>query len=402
MKAQFDVIIVGAGLVGMATALACAHHGLSCALIDAGDPSQKSADGRASTLSTTSVNMLQTLGVWARLAPNMQPITDMMIGDGTPGNISPLTLHLNASAARDIPMAHIGENPDISAALYDAVCNQTKITRYFEQSVTDAQTDGRSVANITLTGGTHLTARLCIAADGRGSRLRRRAGISANRTDYEQSAIVTRVKHERAHGGIAHQMFLPGGPFAILPLPGNRSSLVWTDRTSAIDAAMTLDEPRFMAELARRFGDIFGTLTLDSARQSYPLSLQMAEEYTLGRLALVGDAAHVIHPIAGQGLNLGFRDAAALSECLGAAKSAGLDPTSAALREYNRWRAFDNTGLAAATDTLNRLFSNSSLPLRHARRLGLALVDNMPIAQTFFTHEAAGELGDIPLLLRHS
>ncbi|MGB0907160.1 MAG: UbiH/UbiF/VisC/COQ6 family ubiquinone biosynthesis hydroxylase [Maricaulaceae bacterium] len=402
MTSPFDIIIVGAGPIGMSTALACAYYGQSVALIDARRPDNPTVDGRASTIAASSVHMLRNLDVWNDLSVHMQPITDMMIGEGAPGDISPLTLHFDGKSQRADAMAYIGENAHLSAALYAAVKKQTNITPFFDRKLVRADTDASlHLASAELDDGTTLKAHILVAADGKNSRLRKMAGIGAPKTDYTQSAIVTTVAHEEDHGGVAYQMFYAGGPFAILPLPGKRSSLVWTDKTPAIKAAMALGEAHFMSELSRRFGNLFGALTLDAPRQSFPLTLQMAECYAKGRLALVGDAAHAIHPLAGQGLNMGLRDACALAQSIAVQKSAGLDPLGA-LSEYGQWRNFDNTALAGMTDMLNRLFSNKILPLRHARRLGLAAVDNATSAKRFFMSEAAGEAGDLPELLQVS
>ena len=263
-----------------------------------------------------------------------------------------------------------------------------------------AQTTDVQGATVTLSSGDTLTARLIIGCDGRASGTAGRAGIRRTGWGYGQTAVVCAVGHDRPHDGVAHQIFFSGGPLAVLPLTGKRCSVVWSDTARAIDAAMALDIPAFTAELSRRIGGFLGDITLSAARQAYPLSLQMAEHYTDNRLVLVGDAAHAIHPIAGQGLNMGLRDAAALADVIAESRRAGLDFGGAAIEDYEAWRNFDNKMLGMSTDMLNRLFSNNITPLRHARRLGLAAVNRFKPAQQFFMKEAAGETGLLPSLLQ--
>jgi len=322
----------------------------------------------------------------------------MMIGEGRPGRISPLTLHFDGQL-RDGPMAYMIENAALKSALQAAVMQAPNLSALLGSPV-DTFSASAASARLTLESGAQLSAKLVVTADGRNSALRRAASISAETHPYDQSAIVTAVEHEQDHKGVAYQMFFPGGPFAILPLTGRRASIVWSDKTSAVKAALALGDDAFAGELSRRFGDHLGAVKPIGPRLSYPLALQMAESYTSERLALIGDAAHVVHPIAGQGLNMGLRDAAALAEVASGAASTGLDIGGAELEAYAQWRRADNRMLSTVTDQLNRLFSNRAAPLRHLRRLGLAAVDGSRAAQTFFMSEAAGELGDLPPLLR--
>lgn len=401
MKCDYDIIINGAGATGLSAALALSQAGFKTALIDAIDfkhEGQSTSDPRASTLAATSLNMMRRLGLNNALAPHLQVIKDMMIGEGRPGQISPLTLHFDTSE-RDVPMGAIIENSRLLEVLRDAAEQADNLSLYLGRPLSDFSTTS-AFAKVILETGTELTAPLIIAADGRNSFLRKAAGIAVAARDYDQAAVVTTVSHTRPHGGVAQQLFFSGGPFALLPLIGNRTSLVWSDRKAAVKAAMALDDTAFLSELERRFGDHLGALTLDGPRLSYPLSLQMAESYTSERLALIGDAAHVVHPIAGQGLNMGLRDVAALTDVLSSARATGLDIGGAELATYEQWRAGDNRLLGIATDQLNHLFSNQVTPLRHLRRLGLAAVDKTSFAQKFFMSEAAGELGDLPPLLR--
>lgn len=397
-KTDFDVIIVGAGPVGLTAALALADAGCKTALVDVREFGHGGDDPRASTLAASSLEMMRKLGLEAALSPHLQPINDMMIGEGRPGKISPLTLHFDGER-RGSPMASMIENSELTKALEKAVSGRENITLWLGDAMSEFKAR-IAKAGITLSSGETLTASLVIAADGRNSALRRAAGIAVEARAYDQSAIVTTVAHDGDHKGVAYQMFFPGGPFAILPLTGGRSSLVWSDSKHAVAAAMALPDDAFLSELSRRFGDHLGALKITGPKLSYPLNLQMAECYTHDRLALIGDAAHVVHPIAGQGLNMGLRDVAALTEVVSTAKSAGLDIGGAELEGYAQWRRSDNRTLGLVTDQLNGLFSNRIAPLRHLRRLGLAAVDRSDRARDFFMAEAAGELGDLPPLLR--
>lgn len=402
MRTDFDIIIAGGGLVGLTAALALSQNNIKTAVIDARRIGE-SLDPRASTLAASSYAMMKNLGLGEKLEAQLQPVNNILIGEGRPGDISPLTLHFDG-AARQTPMAYMIENESLKSALSEAARAAENLTLIEAAPITEF-TAAHSHSLITLASGKTLTAQLAIAADGRESRLRKSAQIPCAVTHYDQSAIVTTVRHERPHDGIAQQLFLTGGPFAILPLRGDggnqkRASIVWSDSTSAIEAAMALDEASFHAELSRRFGEYLGAITLDGPKLSYPLKLQMAERYTALRLALIGDAAHAVHPLAGQGLNMGLRDAAALTDIILSARAAGLDIGGAELERYSEWRRADNRMIAAATDGLNRLFSNSVLPLRHIRRLGLAAVNSLPQLGVVFMAEAAGETGDLPPLLR--
>lgn len=397
MKTQFDIIVIGAGLVGLMTALACAHKGASICLLDAANP-DKADDGRASAIAASSFAMLKHLGVAKLLMGQIQPITDMLIADGAVGDVSPLTLHFDSSDAGG-PTGYMIENSLLRKALLTRIAASDKIDVFAPVEISKTIRNAQSVT-ITLNNGATLTAALLVGADGRNSALRQNAGIDVQRFAYDQKAIVTTFKHEMPHDGVAHQIFFAGGPLALLPLTGNRCSIVWSDTARAVEAAMALDTPAIAAELARRIGGFLGEIELCAPRQAYPLSLQMAERYTDERLVLVGDAAHAIHPIAGQGLNMGLRDAAALADVVAESRSAGLDLGGAAIGDYEAWRNFDNKMLGASTDILNRLFSNNIAPLRHARRLGLAAVNRFKPAQQFFMKEAAGETGQLPSLLR--
>ena len=397
MKTGFDIIIIGAGLVGQSAALACAHKGASVCLLDAVSP-ETIADERASAIAASSLSMFEHLGVALKLKNHLQPITDMLIADGAVGDVSPLTLHFDSADAEG-PTSYMVENHVLRAALLDKIKAHKNIQFRAPVDIQNTARNGREV-KVTLKNHTVLTASLLVAADGRNSPLRRQAGIDVQRFGYDQKAIVTTFTHELPHDGVAHQIFFAGGPLALLPLSGQRCSIVWSDSARAVDAAMALGVPAFTDELARRIGGFLGDINLSAPRQAFPLSLQMTERYTDERLVLIGDAAHAIHPIAGQGLNMGLRDAAALADVVESSLSAGLDIGGAVIGGYEAWRNFDNKLLGATTDMLNRLFSNNIAPLRHARRVGLAAVNRFKPAQKFFMKEAAGESGTLPSLLR--
>jgi len=398
VKTDFDIIIVGAGIVGLTTALACSHKGALVCLLDVADP-QKIEDGRASAIAASSYAMLGHLGVTKALQGHIQSITDMLIAEGAVGDVSPLRLHFD-SADVDGPTGYMIENNVLRAALLKRLSESKNIELRAPVKIKETARTAQNV-NVTFEGIVSLTASLLVGADGRNSTLRQKAGIDVQRFAYDQKAIVTTFEHALPHDGVAYQIFFAGGPLALLPLTNNRCSIVWSDTARAVDAAMALDEPAFTAELARRIGGFLGEINLIAPRQAFPLSLQMAERYTDNRLVLVGDAAHAIHPLAGQGLNMGLRDAAALADVVAESHAVGLDLGGAAIGDYEAWRNFDNKTLALSTDMLNRLFSNNIAPIRHARRLGLAAVNRFKPAQKFFMKEAAGETGTLPSLLRH-
>ncbi len=402
MITQSDIIIVGAGLVGLTAALACAHKGATVALLDAVDPNEHiniDYDGRASAIAASSFHMFQHLGIADRLKTLAQPITDILISDGELSTgISPLTLHFDSQIVDDRPMGYMVENRHLRKALLEAVQSSQSVELKAPVRIIDLNETSSNVS-IKLDDGSVLTSQVLIAADGRNSFIRKRAGISVTTSNYKQKAIVTTVVHERPHQGVAHELFLPSGPFAILPLTDNRSSIVWSDSARAADAAMALPEAMFAAELARRFGDMYGEVGPCAPRWAYDLSLQMADSYVQGRIALIGDAAHVIHPIAGQGLNMGLRDAAALADIVAETRLTGQE-LSTQIGQYETWRNFDNQVLATATDLLNTLFSTRFAPLQHGRRLGLGAIEQFKPAKEFFIREASGRLGELPSLLR--
>ncbi|HEX4860487.1 MAG TPA: FAD-dependent monooxygenase, partial [Rhizomicrobium sp.] len=320
--------------------------------------------------------------------------------DGGPGRApSPFSLHFDGAEA-GTPLGHIAENRHIRSALFAAVETTPNLTLIAPASLTGLDAGAHAIT-ATLSNGETIEARLAVAADGRDSAMRERMRIGVVGWDYPQTGIVATVAHEKPHNGVAYEHFLPSGPFAILPMTGNRSSLVWTERAELAPRLMALDEAAFNAEIATRFGAHLGATEAAGPRWSYPLKFHLARDYVRPRFALAGDAAHGIHPIAGQGLNLGLKDAAALAEIALDAARLGLDFGALdALKRYERWRRFDSFALAAATDALTRLFSNDIAPLRALRDLGMGVVDRIGPARRFFMRHAGGDVGKIPRLMR--
>jgi 2-octaprenyl-6-methoxyphenol hydroxylase len=394
-----DVVIGGGGFAGLSLAIALRQAlGPSFAVVVA-DPAlaQVHADMRATAIAAAARRLFEALGVWQ--ADLAQPILDMAITDSRVTDaVRPVFLTFDGEIAPGEPFAHMIENRDLTAALV-AKAGAEGVTLRPSAIIAYESERGRIAAR--LADGATIAARLLVAADGARSRLRELAGIQTFGWGYGQSAIVTTVAHEREHHGRAEEHFLPGGPFAILPLRNNRSSIVWTEETHEADRIVALPDEAFHDELERRFGLRLGDIAVVGPRRAFPVGLSVARSFVAERLALVGDAAHVIHPIAGQGLNLGLRDVAALAEVTVDAVRLGLDPGAIdVLERYQRWRRFDTMAMGVATDGLNRLFSNRSDVLRFVRDVGLGIVDRLPALKGLFIREAAGLTGEVPKLLR--
>ena len=404
MTEQVDVAIVGGGMVGGTLAAALAQAGLSVALIDRADPAslvEESYDGRTVAIAHATHRLLQATGLWTRLVPHAEPILDIRVSDGP----SLLFLHYDHRELGADPLGYIVENRAIRRVLYARLGGLDNL-RFIAPGTLARHIVMPAGAMLTLADGTEIAAALLVAADGSDSALRRGAGIASAQWDYGQTAIVCTMGHEQPHRGVAHERFLPAGPFAVLPMTddpvhGHRSSIVWTEKTSLVPALLALAEGDFSLELYRRFGPWLGDVRVVGGRWSFPLRFAHAETYIKPRFALVGDAAHTMHPIAGQGLNIGLRDVAALAEVLVEAKRLGLDIGSqAVLERYQRWRRFDNQMLLSVTDSLNWLFSNDLAPVRLARDLGMAAVNRLGPLKRLFMRHAMGTVGELPRLLR--
>jgi 2-octaprenyl-6-methoxyphenol hydroxylase len=398
-KLTAEILIAGGGLSGLTSALAMGRCGFQVVLIDR-EPEAAlghvERDGRTTAIAAGGRIMLETLGVWETVSPHAEPILDIRVSDGA----SRRFLHYDHREVGDVPMGHIVENAILKQALFEAVKAHDGISFRPGAGVEKLDATPERVL-VTLDDGTETSGSLLIAGDGRASQVRRLAGIRATRLDYRQTSLVFNVRHERPHHGVAHERFLPGGPLAFLPMPGNRSSVVWTEATDTARALLKLDDKGLAGALSARFDDCLGALSIDGGRWSYPLSLVNAERQTGPRLALVGDAAHGIHPIAGQGFNLGLRDIAVLCDELAEAARLGLDiGAPEVLRRFQASRRVDTMTLVLATDGLNRLFSNDIAPLRALRSGGLGLVNRVPPLKKLFMRHAMGLLGELPSMLQ--
>ncbi|HWM47573.1 MAG TPA: ubiquinone biosynthesis hydroxylase [Xanthobacteraceae bacterium] len=400
-----DVLIAGGGFAGLALAIALRQSLGMRFGVTVADPHLARAprDARASAIAAAARHLFETIGVWAEVADEAQPMLDMEVTDSKLQDaVRPTFLTFAGEVAPGEPFAHMIENAPLLAALIEkakaeGVTLMSTAVEGFEHAA--------QAIDVVLADGTRAATRLLVAADGARSRLREQAGIPWRGWMYGQSAIVTTVVHERDHHGRAEEHFLPSGPFAILPLKdnvqGHRSSIVWTEEEEEAKRLAALDDASFHDELERRFGLKLGEIRISGARGVFPLGFAIARSFVAERIALVGDAAHMIHPIAGQGLNMGLRDVAALAEAIVDAARLGLDVGGPdVLDRYQRWRRFDTMTMGIATDGLNRLFSNRSDVLRLMRDVGLGIVDRIPALKSVFIRQAAGLTGEVPKLLR--
>ncbi len=422
-----DILIAGGGFAGLALAIALRQSLGSSAAITVADPAfgkGHEGDERATAIVAAARRLFEALGVWGSVAPGAQPILDMVVTDSRLEDaVRPVFLTFTGEVEPGEPFAHMIENRFLLEALENkareigVVLRATAVSEFtppLERDRQYAERSGegpprsvlarpanRNEIGVKFADGSSLAARLLVAADGARSSIREQAGIAVHGWTYEQSAIVTTVTHERDHEGRAVEHFLPNGPFAILPLTGHRSSIVWTETTPEATQIVALPDDAFHAELEQRFKLHLGDISAVGARSAHPLGFFVARSFIAERIALVGDAAHLIHPIAGQGLNMGLRDVAALAEVIVDAARLGLDIGGAdVLERYQRWRRFDTMTMGVMTDGLNRLFSNHSPVLRFVRDMGLGLVDRVPNLKQLFMREAAGLVGDVPKLLR--
>jgi 2-octaprenyl-6-methoxyphenol hydroxylase len=400
MADDAELVIAGGGLTGLLLGVACARAGLAVAIVDRHEPAAmlgEQFDGRTSAIAYGSRNVIEAIGLWADIVADAQPILEIRVADDR----SRLFLHYDhRELEAGAPLGYIVENSVLRRRLIECISSIPNLHFLTPIEVSSVSASPHGVT-ATLSDGRQIRARLVAAADGAGSPLRRAAGIDTVEWRYPQAGIVISVRHERPHHGVAVEHFLPAGPFAILPMTGNHSSIVWTERAELAPRLIELSDPAFTAELVARFGDFLGAVEPIGPRWTYPLALRLAKAYIAPRLTLIGEAAHVIHPIAGQGLNLGIRDVAVLAELLIDARRLGLDiGDEAVLRRYQQWRRFDVFALAAVTDGLNRLFSNALPPVRIARDVGLAAVHRLPPLKRILMRDAMGLAGDLPRLVR--
>jgi 2-octaprenyl-6-methoxyphenol hydroxylase len=397
-----DLVIGGAGFAGLALAIAL-RQGLgdsfAVTVVDPALGVAVSKDPRASAIAAAARRMFEAIEVWDAVEAQAQPILDMVVTDSKLDDaVRPTFLTFGGEVEEGEPFAHMVENRHLIDAL---VAKAKELGVDLRAGAVGGFEHRPNAINVTLANGDAISARLLVGADGAKSKIRETAGIASHGWNYDQSAIVTTVAHEREHSGRAEEHFLPAGPFAILPLTGNRVSIVWTETAREAERIVALSDAEFHNELEKRFGLHLGDLKVMAKPRAFPLGLFTAREFIGERLALVGDAAHIIHPIAGQGLNMGLRDVAALAEAIADAARLGLDIGAPdVLERYQRWRRFDTMTMGVATDGLNRLFSNSSDVLRLARDVGLGLVERMPALKRVFIREAAGFTGDVPKLLK--
>ncbi len=397
-----EVVIGGAGFAGLALAIAL-RQGLgdpfTVAVIDPTLAHAQSKDPRASAIAAAARRLFEAIEVWDAVAAKAQPILDMVVTDSKLDDaVRPTFLTFGGEVEEGEPFAHMVENRHLVDVLVAKAKEFGVDLR--AGAVTGFEKAGNAI-KVALSDKNVISTRLLVGADGAHSLIREQAGIATHGWNYDQSAIVTTVAHEREHNGRAEEHFLPAGPFAILPLTGKRRSIVWTESAREAQRIVALPDDEFHNELEKRFGLQLGELEVIGPRRAFPLGLFTARTFIGERLALIGDAAHIIHPIAGQGLNMGLRDVAALAEAIADAARLGLDPGGPdVLERYQRWRRFDTMTMGIATDGLNRLFSNHSDVLRLARDIGLGLVERMPPLKRMFIREAAGFTGDVPKLLR--
>jgi 2-octaprenyl-6-methoxyphenol hydroxylase len=404
MAHDTDIMIAGGGLNGTALALALARSGLSVTLVEPQAPAtlaDERFDGRGYALAISSQRLLKAIGVWTALERLSQPIHNIHVSDGRAGEgPSPQTLEFDHAEIEEGPMGYMVEDRHLRPALLSAVEAEARVSRVVGETVT-GHAPGQAGVAITLSDGRLVNVELLAACDGRSSPSAARAGIRHIGRVYDQIALVCAIAHAMPHQGIAHQFFLPTGPLAILPLPGNRSSIVWTEATANASHIAALDEAGYLDQLRPRFGDFLGEISLVGDRFSYPLTLSVADRFTADRLALIGDAAHAVHPLAGQGLNAGLKDVGALTEVLVLAARRGEDiGRPEVLDRYQRWRRFDVATLAAGTDLVNQIFSNDNSVMRLGRDLGLGLVNAVPALRRTLIREAAGLTGEVPRLNR--
>ncbi len=399
LPSSLDAVIVGGGLTGLALGVALGRAALDVLIVERAPMARLVApgfDGRVTAVARGSKLLLDGIGVWPALTPGAEPIRDIVVGEAG----SAARVHYDHREVGAEPLGWIVENRLLRGALLTQLEGLPNVAVAAPARIAGLDR-GAATVQLTLDDGRRFRAPILIAAEGKESATRQVAGIGVRRWDYAQTGIVCTLTHEKPHEGLAVERFFPDGPFALLPLTGNRSSIVWALRADRARTVTSLDDADFLAEVAERAGDGLGELSLEGPRWHYPLALVWADRYVDRRLALIGDAARGIHPIAGQGWNLALRDVAAIAELIVDRVRLGLDPgDEATLARYAAWRGFDSLALVAVTDGINRLFANDIFPLELARNAGLALVERIPVAKRFFMRHAMGLVGDLPRLMR--
>ena len=403
MKVDSDMIIVGGGLNGSLMAIAAANIGFSTIVLDSKDNEasvENRFDGRSYALALSSVRLLKNLDIFEDIIDKSQPILDIKILDGKlVQGPSQFSLHFDNNEIHDGPMGQMVEDRFIRKALFTKINKNKQIDYKFNSKVTEHKKQSGYIS-VTLDNGKKLNTKLLVGADGRNSELANRADIKKSGWKYNQSALVCAIEHEADHNGVAWQYFMPSGPLAVLPMTGKRSCIVWTEQNANAKAINLFDETRYTKILAARLGNFLGKFKIIGDRHTYPLELSIADRFIDDRLALIGDAAHSVHPIAGQGLNAGFKDIAVLAHIIQDAHNRGEDLGSlGVLKRYEEWRRFDSAQLAYSTDLFNKLFSNENEALRLARNIGLKLLDSIPVAKRNIIKEAAGITGELPRLM---
>ena len=403
MEVDSDIIIVGGGLNGSLMAIAAANIGFSTIVLDSKDNDasvENRFDGRSYALALSSVRLLKNLNIFEDIIDKSQPILDIKILDGKlVQGPSQFSLHFDNNEIHDGPMGQMVEDRFIRKALFTKINKNEQIDYKFNSKVTEHKKQSGYIS-VTLDNGKKLDTKLLVGADGRNSELANRAEIKKSGWKYNQSALVCAIEHEADHNGVAWQYFMPSGPLAVLPMTGKRSCIVWTEQNANAKAINLFDETRYTKILAARLGNFLGKFKIIGDRHTYPLELSIADQFIDERLALIGDAAHSVHPIAGQGLNAGFKDIAALAHIIQDARNRGEDLGSlGVLKRYEEWRRFDSAQLAYSTDLFNKLFSNENEALRLARNIGLKLLDSIPVAKRNIIKEAAGITGELPRLM---
>ena len=403
MEVDSDIIIVGGGLNGSLMAIAAANIGFSTIVLDSKDNEanvENRFDGRSYALALSSVRLLKNLDIFEDIIDKSQPILDIKILDGKlVQGPSQFSLHFDNNEIHDGPMGQMVEDRFIRKALFTKINKNKQIDYKFNSKVTEHKKQSGYIS-VTLHNGKKLDTKLLVGADGRNSELANRAEIKKSGWKYNQSALVCAIEHEADHNGVAWQYFMPSGPLAVLPMTGKRSCIVWTEQNANAKAINLFDETRYTKILAARLGNFLGKFKIIGDRHTYPLELSIADRFIDERLALIGDAAHSVHPIAGQGLNAGFKDIAVLAHIIQDAHNRGEDLGSlGVLKRYEEWRRFDSAQLAYSTDLFNKLFSNENEALRLARNIGLKLLDSIPVAKRNIIKEAAGITGELPRLM---